>query len=144
MLLDDRDAVVSRHRHGAGEAELEAVVLGRVMAGRDLDSARGAEPAGGEVVHRRRGEADVEDVEAGAGQPVAERRRQRHAVRTHVATDDDRARPLSALIACELDEVTERHADPARQLLVQLSRIEAADVVGLEDSCHGVLLPCAQ
>ena len=137
VLLDDRDAVVSRHRHGAGEAELQAVVLGPVVARRDLDAAGGAEPAGGEVVHRRRGETDVQDIEARRGQSVAERLGQRHAVRTHVAADDDRTGAFRSLIACEVDEVAESHADPARQLLVQLSRIEAADIVGLEDSCHG-------
>ena len=137
MLLDDRDAVVSRHRHGAGEAELQAVVLGPVMTRRDLDAAGCAELAGGEVVHRRRGETDVQDIEACRGQSVAERLGQRHAVRTHVAADDDRTGAFRALVARELDEVTEAHADPARQLLVQLSRIEAADVVGLENSCHG-------
>ncbi len=144
MPLDDRDAVIAGHRHRAGEAELEAVVLGGVVAGRDLNAAGRAEVAGGEVVHRRRGEADVENVEPGRGEPRAQCRGQRHAVVAHVSADDDGAGQGRALVALERDQALERHADPPRQLLVQLPRVEAAHVVRLEDPCHvAPLAPCS-
>ena len=59
-------------RAGA-EGQLEAVVLGRIVRAGDLDSADDGEVVERPVVERRRHDADVHDVDAGAGEPVDQR-----------------------------------------------------------------------
>ena len=54
---------------GAADADLEAVVLGRVVAAGDLDGAVEIEVEEGEVDHRRRADAEVDDVESRLEQP---------------------------------------------------------------------------
>ena len=65
LLLHQGDAVVAGDRPRLVAAELEAVVLRRVVAGRHLHAAGGLEVADGEVVHRRRRRDRCRDVEAG-------------------------------------------------------------------------------
>jgi hypothetical protein len=78
----------------AREHHLEAVVVLRVVAARDLDAA-GAAVVGarrGDVVKHRRGDgAEVDDVEAGRGQAADQRVDQHRARHAPVAPDRDRA-----------------------------------------------------
>ena len=89
-------------RRGAGPAELDAVVLRRVVAGREHRSRR-VEPPRREVAHVGRRESDVGHVGTGEGHALDERGRERHRRRPHVVTHDH---PLSA------GEGDERVPDP--------------------------------
>ncbi len=73
---------------GVLAAPLAAVVGGRVVAGGDLHAGVGLEIGGGEVEHRRRGHADVDDVHALLGQAPDHRLGERYAGFAHVAADD--------------------------------------------------------
>ena len=80
--------VVAVQRLGA-EAELEAVVLGRIVRAGDLDAADDVQVVQAPVEHGRRHDADVDDVDAGARQAVDERVAQLVAARPVVAADGD-------------------------------------------------------
>src|ERR1700730_14470726 len=113
--------------------ELEAVVLGGVMAGGGLHPPGGAFVADGEVVHRRGGEPDVEHVEAGLADALDQGRREPRAAAPHVARHHHR---VAAGAVLGVEDVLESEADPVRYLLVDLRRVDAAHVIGLEDSRH--------
>ena len=72
--LDAVEAGVLADRLGAGEAELDAVVVGRVVR-RGEHRGRRVEAAGGEVHEVGRGQAEVDDVEALALHALRRRRR---------------------------------------------------------------------
>ena len=99
------------------------IAPGRVeLAGREVDDVGGAQ-------------ADVGHVGAGQGRALDERGGERDRRRPHVVADDH------LLGAGEMGEGV---ADPARERLVDLFRVHAANVVGLEDgverhtnSCKG-------
>ena len=134
-LLEQRDAVVARHRPRLVLGELQAVVLGRVVRGGDLHAAGRAQVADREVVHRRRRETDVDHVEAGGGQTLDERRGERRRGGPHVARDDHALAAVGAIVLVE--DAGEGAADPAGHRFVELARVDPANVVRLEDACHG-------
>src|SRR3546814_7999294 len=68
MHVGDRVAVQGL----AADHDLEAVVVGRVVAARDRDAAAGVEVEGTEVHHRRGRQADVDDVAPGLAQAARE------------------------------------------------------------------------
>ncbi len=137
LLLHQGDAVIAGDRPGAVAAELEAVVLRRVVARRHLHAAGRLEVADREVVHRRRREADVEHVEPGVGEPADQGGLQPHAVLAHVAADHHR---IAVRAVLRVQHVLEGEADLVRDLLVELRGDDPPDVIGLEDSRHGLPL----
>src|SRR3546814_3803036 len=68
MQVGDRVAVQGL----AADHDLEAVVVGRVVAASDRDAAAGVEVEGAEVHHRRGRQADVDDVAPGLAQAARE------------------------------------------------------------------------
>ena len=116
---------------------LKPLYCARVVAGGDLHAAGGAEVADGEVVHRRGGEADVDDVEPGRAQALDQRR-----VRAAGCASACRgAPPPCCRCARSSASSTCWKARPILRAISSSSSvgIDAADVVGLEDSCHGRL-----
>jgi hypothetical protein len=103
------------------------------VAGRHLHAAGGAEVADREVVHRRGDEADAHHVEAGLEQPLDQIPLERHARRPHVATHHDR---LAGAEIALVEDGGKGEPDGFRLRLVDLARIDATDVVGLEDPRH--------
>ena len=79
----------------AADADLEAVVLGRVVAAGDLDGAVEVEVEEREVGDRRRADAEVDDVEAGLEQALAERRGVGVGGEAAVAADADAPAPTA-------------------------------------------------
>ena len=77
-------------RRGAGPAQLDAVVAGRVVAGGEHRAGQ-VEAAAGEVELVGRGQPDVDDVGALAGRARGERGDELGRGRPHVVADDDRA-----------------------------------------------------
>ncbi len=69
--------------------ELHAVVLGRIMRGRDHHAAVEAELSDREVERVGRNHSDVDDVGAGFGCAAGERFAEFLPRRAHVAADDD-------------------------------------------------------
>jgi hypothetical protein len=70
------EAGLLSHRHGAGPAELQAVVLRRIVRGGQHDPGH-VQGAGYVVEHVGRAQPDADDVGATAGRTVAERGRHR-------------------------------------------------------------------
>ena len=119
----DRVAVQRR----AGQHHLQAVVLGRVVAAGDLHAGAGIQVHRGEVQHRRRHHADIDDVRAGRGDARDQRVAQQGAGQPTVAADTDRRQlPVDRLGA-------KRRADQAHSVRRQGRVDDAADVVGLEE-----------
>ena len=135
-LLDLLQAGLLADRRRAGPAELDAVVLRRVVTRGEHRAGR-VELAGREVDEVGRAQPDVGDVGAGERRAFDERGRERLRRRPHVVADDEVLRA---------GEVREGVADPAGERLVDLVGIDAADVVGLEDGVerHAVLLPTSR
>ncbi len=121
--LDVGEAGLDADGRGAGPAELDAVVLGRVVAGGEHGSG-GVEGPGREVDEVGGGEAEVDDVDAGSGHPVGERGDERLGRGPGVAADED---------SRGSGEGGERAADEPGDGLVELVGVDPPDVVGLED-----------
>ena len=118
-------------RRGAGAAELDAVVLRRVVARGEHRGGR-VEPAGGEVREVGRSETEGRDVGAGERDALGERLGKGDRRRAHVARDEDARRT---------GEPGEGVPDLPCDGLVDLVRVHAPNVVGLEDGverhrCH--------
>ena len=126
--LDVRDAGVAADRDRLRLAELEAVPFARIVRRRDHHAAVRAEESVGVVGHRSGAEADVDHVRALFRDAAGEAFEQRGGVRTHVASHDDLLR------AGEDDECA---PDLFCEIGVDLLRVNAADVVGFENSRHG-------
>ena len=107
-----------------GAAQFDAVVLGRVVAGRD-HRARDAEVAAAEVEHVGRAEARGQHVGALARRAPAERGGERGRGGAHVVDGQDRRGP---------GQLGERRADRLGHALVKLVRDDAPDVIGLDDA----------
>ena len=122
--LDLGEPGVDADRAGAREAELDAVVLSRVVRGGE-HRARGVERAGGEVHQVGRGQPEVDDVDALLEHAVGERVDQLRAGRAHVAADEH---PIGAST-----EAGEADTERVRDLGVELIGHRAPDVVGLDD-----------
>jgi hypothetical protein len=111
-------------RPGPGAAQFDAVVPGRVVAGRD-HRARDAEVAAAEVEHVGRAEARGQHIGALARRAPAERGGERGRGGAHVVDGQDRRGP---------GQLRERRADRLRHALVKLVRDDAPDVIGLDDA----------
>ena len=83
---------VARRRRRCAEHHLEAVIIGRIVAAGDHDAAVDVELGLGIIEHRRRPEADPDDVDAALGQARDQRRLQRRRAFAPVAADRDAAR----------------------------------------------------
>jgi len=110
-------------RQGVGPAELDAVVLSRIVAGGE-HRARVAEVAGGEVELVGGGQADQDHVGAGRGRAVGERPGEVRRAGPHVVANDDGRGP---------GHLDERGAGAPGEVVVELVGHDAADVVRLED-----------
>ena len=105
--------------------DLHPRVLLRVVRGGDADAAVELELADGEIDHLRPDHPEVEHVGAAVGGAVDQRRGHRRRREAHVAADRDPPR---------LELLDVGAADRVRAFLVELVRVDAADVVGLEDA----------
>ena len=110
----------------ARQHHLEAVVIARVVAARDLYAAL-AQRAGGKVEHGRGAHADVDDFDARFRQPARERGGQRGAGKPPVAPHGNHALALRDGMRAEGAAQRQRHA------FVQGGGRGAAYVVSLED-----------
>ncbi len=132
-VADVVDAGVAAQRKRALAHELRAVVLLGVVRRRNLRAAGMISAGDGEIHHVGRQHAVVGDVDALFDDAVDEGRDERRRREPHVVADGDLAR-------AEIRR--EAGADGFRAVLVDVVRIDAADVVGLEDvgiEFHSVL-----
>jgi hypothetical protein len=104
--------------------DLHPRVLLRIVRRGDAHAAVEAELADGVVDHLGADEPEVEDVGAAVGRPFDQRGRHRRRREPHVAADGDPARPEMLDVA---------PSDPVGAVLVELRRVDPADVVGLEN-----------
>ena len=112
--------------------ELEAVVVGRIVAAGDRDARAGIHQPRGEIQHGRGRHADVDHMQAGGAQAGLQRGRQLHAAQPAVARHHHRARAqLQRLHA-------RRHAQAVGKARVDLLGHRATDVVGLENRIKDV------
>ena len=124
QIFDVLQAGLDADRFGPGPAQFDAVVAGRVVAGRD-HRAGDAEVTAAVVEHVGRAEAGGQDVRALAGRAAAERGGQRSRGRPHVVHGEDLLRP---------GQLGERRADRLGHALVKLVRDDAPDVIRLDDA----------
>ena len=114
--------------------EFHAVVVGRVVAGRDHDAAVHLARESREIDHFGAAEADVVHIDARIQQALLQRLAQQFARQANVAADDH---------ALRLDEFGVRATDAVRDVFVQLFGDAATEVVGLEaldgNRCHFVV-----
>ena len=105
------------------------------MGGREHHAEVGAE-VGGQVGDRRgRQDADVEDVDAGAGQAGDDRRREELTGGTRVAADDG-ARPVPRERADVAEDVGRGDREVERELGRQVAVGHATHAVGAEEASH--------
>ena len=124
---DPCEARVLPDRLGAGAAELDPVVPGRIVAGGEHRAGRVEQP-GGEVELVGGREPDRHHVESLCGDPLGERPRQRGRRGAHVVPDHHAVRgALTAHQTCE------RRSDIADELFVDLLPDDSPDVVRLDD-----------
>ena len=128
-LADRRQAGVRADGRRARPAQLDAVVLGRVVAGGE-HRAGDVEGARGEVEHVRARQPDVDHVEAVRGDALGERVDQVGRRRAHVVADDDH----TGLGRLRPQQPGQRRADLADERRVDLLTDDASDVVRLD---HG-------
>ena len=127
------EARLAADRQRAAADDLHPGVLLRVVRGGDADAAVEAELADREVEHLRPDQPEVEHVRAAVRGALDQRLGHRRRGDAHVAPDGDPAR---------LELLDVRAPDRVRALLVELGRMEPADVVRLEDLRveHGPML----
>ena len=107
-----------------GAHDLHPGVLLRVVRRGDAYAAVEAELADRVVDHLGADQPEVEDVGASVGRSLDQRRRHRRRREPHVAPHGDPGRPEVLDVA---------PSDPVGAVLVELRRVDPADVVGLED-----------
>jgi hypothetical protein len=120
------DLVAQRGDRGAvqglgADQELEAVVLGWVVAAGDHHGRGGREVVGREVQHRGRDHADVDHLGVDA-QPVGQRAEQPRRVDPRIAADDDRPASRGGL-------GRQRGPQRAHGGVIEIAIRDAADVV---------------
>ena len=126
---DIREPRVLADGGGARPAQLDPVVLGGVVAGSEHRRRR-VEPPRREVHEVGRDQPELDHVGAGQGGAVGERGRERLRRRPHVPPHQHQRR------ARERDE---RVADPPRDVVVEVVRVQPTDVVGLEDRVESLV-----
>ncbi len=124
QVADGEDTGIRRQGYRLLAAELEAVVLFRVMRCRDHHAGRISIMTNREIELVGRGESQVDDAGALRRDAAGERLEQRLRTRAHVAPDRDR---LGA------QKIDERPPYPFGDAFVQLAWIDATDIVALED-----------
>jgi hypothetical protein len=129
QLADPGQAGVLPDRLGPGPAQLDPVVLGRVVA-RGEHRAGQVEAAGGVVQQIGGAETGVHHPGPGGAHPIGESCRQAGRRLAHVIGDHHGAGRFAGLPQRQ----HEGGADGAGHVLVQLLRYEAADVVGLDNA----------
>ena len=117
-------AGVERDRLRAVAGELHAVVVGRIVRGRDHDTAGESIAAHGEIERVGRDQADVGHVRAALGRTARQRFEESRARRAHVPADDHR-------VDAELGD--EGAPDCVSRRLVEFGREDAAQIIALED-----------
>ena len=117
-------ARLAADRERAPPHDLEARVVARIVRGRDREAALEAELADRVVEHLRPDHPEVEDVGAALGSAAHRRGGHRRRRQSHVAPHRDPAR---------LEVLDVRASDRVCALLVHLRRVQAPDVVRLED-----------
>ena len=127
--LDVQDAGGAGEGDGVGAADLESVPRPGIVRGGDHDGGIGAEQFVGIVGHGSRAEAEIDDLGAMEREPAGQCLEERFGMGAHVAADDD-------LLAAE--EREDGAADLKSDLVGEGLAIDAADVVCLENACHGV------
>ena len=113
----------------AADDDLEAVVVRRIVAAGDRHAGAGAQVVGAEVHHRRRRQADVDDVAAGLAQAV------RSGLRSCSGPDRRPSRPttMSSRPCCCISEPIDWPSSSAMPASRRLAD-HAADVIGAEDA----------
>ena len=111
----------------AREHDLEAVVLRWIVAAGDAHARMRAEMMRGEVQHRCRHAADVNDVAAGGIEPTTQRGGQFRTGKAAIATDDHGFNATCTGLAA--NGMADTLDGGRRERLAD----DAADVVGLED-----------
>src|SRR5690606_2889182 len=107
--------------------DLEAVVVGRVVAAGHGDAAAGTQVVGGEIHDRGRHHADIDHVAPGLAQALDQALDQLRSGQAAVAADHDVHQAFLG------HDRADRLADVAGDLRGQLAADQAADVVGAED-----------
>ena len=123
--LDVVEACLGADGHGVGKTELEAVVLTGVVRGRDHRPGRVAKLADGKVELVGAGHAQVDQLSVLRRHAVLEGFEERRRREAHIVAHGD---------AGHAEVRDEGRTDGVRGRLVQLVRVGAANVVGLEDS----------
>ena len=117
-------ARVAADRQRPAAHDLHPGVLLRVVRRGHRDAAVELELADREIDHLRADHPEIEHLGSGIGCAFAHRRRHRRRRDAHVAADGD---------AFRLELLDERPADAVAAVLVDLRRVDPADVVRLED-----------
>ncbi|MNU96668.1 hypothetical protein D3C71_867130 [compost metagenome] len=123
---------IARERFAAHH-DLEAVVVRRVVAAGNGHAAARAQVVAGEVHHRGRRQADVDDIAAGAAQAFDQPGAEFRAGQTTIAAHHDLAQPL------HLQHRADGLADQRSHLRGELAADHAADIVGAENIGRHVL-----
>ena len=111
----------------AGQHDLDAVVLRRVVRAGEHGAGQRVEVVRGEIEHGRGNTADVDNIHAGGAQAGGQCRGQFGAGEAPVAADDDG-------VAAAFEQLgTDRAADDFNDFRCQRFADDAADVIGLED-----------
>ena len=111
----------------ARQHDLQAVVVGRVVAAGDHDAAAGLQVLRREIEDGARYPSDVDDVAAALAQPLDERRAQLRTGVPPVAAHDKRPRAPAVCLGAD------RAADPPDDVRGQGIADDAPDVVGAKD-----------
>ncbi len=132
-LANVLEAGIAADRPRLGANHLEAVVIGRVVAGRHHDAAIHLELACREINHLGAADADIQYVTPGLGQALGNGGRQRFARVANIAAQHD---------ALRVQELGGGVADAIGNVRVELVRDAPANIIGLEAvdrDAHGSL-----